>query len=278
MLLLLLGAAALWRLREKSLPALGFLLMAVAALPTSNLLFPTGTIFAERLAYLPSAGFCVIAASWIAGSAPAFDALPRRRLAVLAAATLLLSMRTIVRNPVWANDEALFTNMIRVSPKSAKAHYDYALHVGADAGIRAARWSTTSGRPRSIRATGTPGRGAVGWSGSSGTLARRFAPTKKRSGSRRPTRTGSSASVSRRRLCGDAAGAERAYRDGLRHNPRSLPLAYRLALILAAERRPVALFAWRRALAIEPRSAAAREGLRAWELSGRDPRGPEARP
>jgi len=75
-----------------------------------------------------------------------------------------------------------------------------------------------------------------------------------------------------------SAGAERAYRDGLRHNPRSLPLAYRLALILAAERRPVALFAWRRALSIEPRSAAAREGLRAWELSGRDPRGPEARP
>ena len=77
---------------------------------------------------------------------------------------------------------------------------------------------------------------------------------------------------------GDTAGAERAYREGLRHNPRSLPLAYRLALILAAEGRPVALYAWRRALAIEPRSAAAREGLRAWEISGRDPRGAGARP
>ncbi len=54
------------------------------------------------------------------------------------------------------------------------------LHVGADAGIRAARSSTTSGRPRSIRGTGTPGRGEAGWSASSGIPARRFAPTKRR--------------------------------------------------------------------------------------------------
>ena len=276
-LLLLLGAAALWRLREKSRPALGFLLMAVAALPTSNLLFPTGTIFAERLAYLPSAGFCVIAASWIAGSAPAFDALPRRRLAVLAAATLLLAMRTIVRNPVWANDEALFTNMIRVSPKSAKAHYDYAYmsaqtrhpRRALDHYVRATEiypgyWDAWAGRGRMERELGDP-RASLG----AYEEALRISPTYE---------NGFFGVGLAKEALGDSAGAERAYRDGLRHNPRSLPLAYRLALILAAERRPVALFAWRRALSIEPRSAAAREGLRAWELSGRDPRGPEARP
>ncbi len=276
-LLLLLGVAALRRLRERSLPALGFLFMAVAALPTSNLLFPTGTIFAERLAYLPSAGFCLIAASWIAGSAPAFDALPRRRLAVLGAATLLLSMRTIVRNPVWASDEALFTNMLRVSPKSAKAHYDYA-YMSAQTGhprralehylrateIYPAYWDAWAGRGRMERELGDPRASLRAYE-----EALRIAPTYE---------NGFFGVGLAKEALGDTAGAERAYRDGLRHYPRSLPLAYRLALILAAERRPVALYAWRRALAIEPRSAAAREGLRAWEVSGRDPRGPAAQP
>ena len=276
-LLLMLGVAALRRLRDRSLPALGFLFMAVAALPTSNLLFPTGTIFAERLAYLPSAGFCLIAASWIAGSAPAFDALPRRRLAVLGAATLLLSMRTIVRNPVWASDEALFTNMIRVSPKSAKAHYDYA-YMSAQTGhprralehyVRAAEiypgyWDAWAGRGRMERELGDPRASLRAYE-----EALRIAPTYE---------NGFFGVGLAKEALGDTAGAERAYREGLRHNPRSLPLAYRLALILAAEGRPVALYAWRRALAIEPRSSAAREGLRAWEISGRDPRGPGARP
>jgi tetratricopeptide (TPR) repeat protein len=276
-LLAVLGVAALRRLGEKSLPALGFLFMAVAALPTSNLLFPTGTIFAERLAYLPSAGFCLIAASWIAGSIPAFDALPRRRLAVLGAATLLLSMRTIVRNPVWASDEALFTNMLRVSPKSAKAHYDYA-YMSTQTGhprralehyVRATEiypgyWDAWAGRGRMERELGDPRASLRAYE-----EALRIAPTYE---------NGFFGVGLAKEALGDTAGAERAYREGLRHNPRSLPLAYRLALILAAEGRPVALYAWRRALAIEPRSAAAREGLRAWEFSGRDPRAPGARP
>ena len=63
---------------------------------------------------------------------------------------------------------------------------------------------------------------------------------------------------------GDAKGAEEAYREGLRRHPRSLPLAYRLALRLSAQDRPEALFAWRRALAIEPRSLASQRGLKEW--------------
>ena len=63
-------AVALLRFRDRSAAALGFLFLCVSSLPTANLLFPTGTIFAERLAYLPSGGFCLMAASWIVGRAP----------------------------------------------------------------------------------------------------------------------------------------------------------------------------------------------------------------
>jgi tetratricopeptide (TPR) repeat protein len=66
---------------------------------------------------------------------------------------------------------------------------------------------------------------------------------------------------------GNRSGAEEAYRKGLHDNPQSLPLAYRLALVLSAEGRPAALYAWRRALAIEPGSLPARLGYADWLAS-----------
>jgi tetratricopeptide (TPR) repeat protein len=272
-----LAAAAVHRLdrRERSIPALGFLWMAAAALPSSNLLFPTGTIFAERLAYLPSAGFCLIAAFGIAGWMPAMDDLSRGRLAALAAAALLFAMRTIVRNPVWASDETLFTNMLRESPRSAKAHYDYA-YMSAQIGerrralehyVRATEiypryWDAWAGRGRMERELGDPKASLRAYQ-----EALRISPGYE---------NGFFGVGLAHEALGDPAAAERAYREGLRHNPRSLPLAYRLALILAAEGRPATLFAWRRALAIEPRSAAARQGLRDWEARIPSARGPRA--
>src|SRR5262249_4362223 len=60
-----LALLSLWRLRGRdssratsaaaAFAAFGFLWLCLASLPTSNLAFPTGTIFAERLAYWPSA-------------------------------------------------------------------------------------------------------------------------------------------------------------------------------------------------------------------------------
>jgi tetratricopeptide (TPR) repeat protein len=156
--------------------------------------------------------------------------------------------------------------MLRESPGSAKAHSDYA-YMSAQAGqrrralehyIRATEiypgyWDAWAGRGRMERELGDPKASLRAYE-----EARRISPGYE------------NAFFGIGLACealGDPAAAERTYRDGLRHNPRSLPLAYRLARILAADGRPEALYAWRRALAIEPRSAAAREGLREWELS-----------
>ncbi len=70
-LLIALVLASLARLPQRSPLALGFLFFAIALLPASNLLFPTGTIFAERLAYLPSVGICVILGSLLTRVVPA---------------------------------------------------------------------------------------------------------------------------------------------------------------------------------------------------------------
>ena len=86
---------------------------------TANILMPTGTIMGERLAYLPSAGFCLLAAlgwNWLHR---------RQRVAALAIATAIVAafgMRTMVRNRDWQDNLNLYSAGERVSPGSAKMH------------------------------------------------------------------------------------------------------------------------------------------------------------
>lgn len=86
---------------------------------TANILMPTGTIMGERLAYLPSAGFCLLAAlgwDWLRG---------RQRtvaVAALAAIVAAFGMRTMVRNLDWTDNMSLYSAGVRVSPGSAKMH------------------------------------------------------------------------------------------------------------------------------------------------------------
>ncbi|HTY41526.1 MAG TPA: tetratricopeptide repeat protein [Thermoanaerobaculia bacterium] len=265
-LLAVLVVAALARLRSRSPSALGFLLLAAAFLPTANLLFPTGTIFGERLAYLPSAGFCVVLASWIAGPARTLSDLSGRRTALLAAVAFAYAARAVARNPVWASDEALFTDMVRVSPESAKAHYDFAYmaadngrnrqaleHYGRAIAIYPKYWDAWAGKGRMERLLGD-----LDASEKSYAEALRLVPTYE---------NGFYGLGLAKEERGDRGGAEAVYRRGLQPNPQSLPLAYRMAVVLSAENRPNALFAWRRALAIEPGSLPTRLGFADWLLA-----------
>src|SRR5262249_60436384 len=118
------GLGALARLSARRAPAFGLLFFAAAFLPASNLLFPTGTVFAERLAYLPSAGLCLVLGAAIAGGAPDFAALSRRRAAALALVAVLFAGRAALRNTIWRSDQALFENSVATSPGSAKAWYN----------------------------------------------------------------------------------------------------------------------------------------------------------
>ena len=63
---------------------------------------------------------------------------------------------------------------------------------------------------------------------------------------------------------GDPAGAERAFADGLRRNPRSSPLAYRLAIVRSSLGRPSAEADWRRAVENSRGAAAIRFGYADW--------------
>jgi tetratricopeptide (TPR) repeat protein len=89
----------------------------IALLPTSNLLFQTGSIMAERFLYLPAVGFAMavvaLACRW-----------RRKRLAaaVLAAVIALFACRTFARNFDWKDDLTLSAADVRVVPSSFKMH------------------------------------------------------------------------------------------------------------------------------------------------------------
>jgi tetratricopeptide (TPR) repeat protein len=91
-------------------------------IPASNLLFPSGTLMAERLGYLPSVGGCLLV-GWLAQLA--FSRWRRAGVLVIGISLALLvacSMRTVWRNPVWNNNSTLALHDARVMPRSAKLH------------------------------------------------------------------------------------------------------------------------------------------------------------
>jgi tetratricopeptide (TPR) repeat protein len=86
----------------------------------SNVFFAGGTIFGERLLYLPSVGVCGLLAMAAAG-------LARRtswRTAGAAVGIVLAawSVHTVTRNRVWANDLTLAEATVQDAPLSANAH------------------------------------------------------------------------------------------------------------------------------------------------------------
>lgn len=88
---------------------------------TANVLLPSATIMAERLAYLPSAGFCLlIAMTWVW--------MKNRNVtvawAVLGAVVVALATRTLIRNRDWQDNFTLESSAVKAVPGSAKMHLD----------------------------------------------------------------------------------------------------------------------------------------------------------
>jgi len=130
------GAAALaawgWR-RERPV----CLALALAALPysiVSNVFVTIGTVMAERLLYLPSAGFCLLVAS----AADAFGRTSRARLgggAIVAAALVAFYVpATVLRNRVWRERRGFFEALVASAPRSARSHRELGL-VYSDLGL-----------------------------------------------------------------------------------------------------------------------------------------------
>ncbi len=92
-----------------------------AFLVTSNIFFPIGTIFAERLAYLPNIG-AILIMIWGLDRLKAAPALEIFTFLIISVRAITL---TSIRNQEWRDDERLYTKQIQVSPQSAKTQLNY---------------------------------------------------------------------------------------------------------------------------------------------------------
>jgi tetratricopeptide (TPR) repeat protein len=121
------GAAVAWRRDRGVFFFLGF--AAIAFLPTSNLLFPIGTIMAERLMYLPLAGLSATATLTVAHAGRrVLDGAPSRAMrgvgiawkVVAVAVVVALAGRTVARNEDWTSGLRLWSSSAQAAPNSIK--------------------------------------------------------------------------------------------------------------------------------------------------------------
>jgi tetratricopeptide (TPR) repeat protein len=93
----------------------------VTFLPTSNLMFPLGTIMAERFLYLPSIALavCLVLALYAIGRRAGLARLAPVAMCLILAA---FTARTWARNSDWRDDLSLMTAAAGSSPHSFKTH------------------------------------------------------------------------------------------------------------------------------------------------------------
>ena len=257
--ILLFAAAVLLALRRpRSAAAFGLLFFLAAILPASNLFFATGTIFAERVAYLPAAGACLIAAAGLAALP-----FPGARRPLLAAALGLLAARTAIRDMAWWSDERLFENSARVAPESAKNQYNLGY-------IRAEHARDAEGLAAYSRATRIYPRYWDAWAGT----GKCELELGRYDDGRRSYEKSLEVLPSYENgffglgLVYEAQARDpealAAYRRGLARNPESLPLAFRAATVASRLGLPAAGRYWKRALTAHPESLPTRYGYARW--------------
>ncbi len=95
-----------------------FLSYLICILPSANIITPTGTIFAERLYYIPSIWLCFAVACILVRASWKMD---RRLFTVfLVAIVVFLGVRTYVRSTDWNDPLSLALAGVRTSPQSVK--------------------------------------------------------------------------------------------------------------------------------------------------------------
>lgn len=133
-LVILIGAAALaWKYRRtKPVVTFAVLWIAVTMAIPSNLIMVTGFVLAERTLFLASGAVALLIAIgflelW--DRAPVSGRSTRNLLQVSLALVLAMAVtQSAVRNPVWKDNEALFTHTVEDVPLSSRAHWMLAEH------------------------------------------------------------------------------------------------------------------------------------------------------
>ena len=106
--------------RHNQTAAFGFIWFFVTLAPVLDVQFLAGNVFAERYLYLPSVGFCWLAA-WAGVKlwrpfATRRSAWRHALVATSCALGLLMAVRVAARNRDWRTDVALYSQTLKISP------------------------------------------------------------------------------------------------------------------------------------------------------------------
>jgi cytochrome c-type biogenesis protein CcmH/NrfG len=112
------GGLAWMRRRTAPVALFAVLWYGFTLLPASNLFLPVGTIFGERLLYLPSLAFCLVAG---VVAARVLSRLTAARVGLVVALFVVgLGMRTVAYARHWSDEARLFRYAAKVVPGSTK--------------------------------------------------------------------------------------------------------------------------------------------------------------
>lgn len=97
-------------------------LLVIPFLPATNLFFYVGFVIAERVLYIPSMGFCLLVTVGMRSLYVRLRRRSSRAVLVYWSATLVLlfSVKTVLRNQDWQNEEMLYKSGIYVNPAKGK--------------------------------------------------------------------------------------------------------------------------------------------------------------
>lgn len=124
------GIWAVLNLRKRSVPAYAILFFLLTLSIVSNLIVSVGTFMNERFVFMPSVGFCLLAAWFLARKLPEWVKEQPDRPYLLGAGVLVIAAGlfgwiTVNRVPDWKDALSLNTSAVRNSSGSARSHCFY---------------------------------------------------------------------------------------------------------------------------------------------------------
>jgi tetratricopeptide (TPR) repeat protein len=128
------GVYAILSFRKKSVLSFAILFYLITLAPVSNFFFLVGSTMAERFLYIPSVGFCMVLAYFLAKiiksvhskSAPRdlgqFLSYNKSALLIMVAISVLYFIKTTSRTKDWKDNISLLSQDVKVSTNSARAN------------------------------------------------------------------------------------------------------------------------------------------------------------
>ncbi|MFN4256046.1 MAG: tetratricopeptide repeat protein [Saprospiraceae bacterium] len=120
---------AIWQARQKQVGAFAVLFFGATFSLSSNLFYPIGTSYGERLLFTPLFGFALLVAFALL-KIKEKNRLPAAAVnGIVVALVILYGLKTINRNPDWKNSFLLAKADVATSPESARLNFHYALEL-----------------------------------------------------------------------------------------------------------------------------------------------------